>query len=238
MALMEDSEFPTIVIPAYNEAPRIGKVLETLRRVNDLTAIIVVDDGSTDGTAGVVLEHKAFDSRLHLLRLWPNQGKAAAMVAGAESAPTDLLAFLDADLIGLTPAHVKQLMAPVLAGRCDMAVALFRKGRLYTDLSHVVLPSVSGQRCLRWSDYPGIADLDPQEIGYGAEMVLDGQARKEGIRCEHVIWHGMTHVTKEEKLGMRRGVRSRLFANAEIARWYLRNLWSRLNGEWRESASS
>lgn len=235
MVSMTNHEWLTVIIPAYNEAPRIGKVLNPLRDIKNLAAIIVVDDGSTDGTAGVIHRYMRHDPRLQLVRLQRNQGKAAAMVSGAETSPTDLIVFLDADLVGLTPAHVKALIEPVQSGRCDASVAIFRKGRLYTDLSHIVLPSVSGQRCVHWHDFASIPGL--REVGYGVEMVLDGHIRKQGLRCEYVVWEGVTHVTKEGKVGLRLGVRGRLLADVAIARWYVKNLLARMRGEWREAAS-
>jgi len=224
-----DSEWPTVIIPAYNEAPRIGNVLTVLREVNDLTAILVVDDGSTDGTADVVHRYMALDPRLGLIRQWPNQGKAAAMIAGAEGAPSDLLVFLDADLIGLTPAHVTALVDPVVAGQCDATVGLFRKGRLYTDLSHILTPATSGQRCLRWSDFWEVAH-GLWEAGYGVEMVLHHYPRRAGLRLHHVIWRGVTHVTKEKKHGFWSGVCGRVRTDVQIARWYVRVYTKRYAG--------
>lgn len=76
----------------------------------------VVDDGSEDGTAEAVRRWAERDSRVRLLRLPVNGGKAAAMTAGAEVSPSDLVVFLDADLLGLRPEHVRALAGPVAAG--------------------------------------------------------------------------------------------------------------------------
>ena len=89
------------IVPAYNEAQRIAEVLQTLEADRTLAEIIVVDDGSTDQTAAVVAPFVARDARFRLLRLPLNQGKAAAMVAGAACASSDVILFLDADLRGL-----------------------------------------------------------------------------------------------------------------------------------------
>ena len=225
MTAIATAEWPSVVIPAYNESPNIDVVLAALRAVGDLAAIIVVDDGSVDGTADAVRRDMVTDPRVRLVCQWPNQGKGAAMVAGAQTAPTDIVLFLDADLIGLTPAHVRALALPVTTGRADMSVALFRQGRLITDLSHIVTPAVSGQRCLRWSllrDADGLRDAR-----YGAEMVVQQHALARRWRVQRVIWRGVTHVTKEEKLGLRKGFLARLRADAEIVRGLVRALWKR-----------
>lgn len=215
----------TVVIPAFNEAADIGPVLDTLRATEDLAAIIIVDDGSTDGTARVARRRMAGDERMRLICRWPDGGKGAALVSGAELAPTDIVLFLDADLVGLLPDHIRRLAEPVIAGRADMAIARFRRGRLWTDLSHIITPAVSGQRCLRWSQFRGAAGL--REAGYGAEMVLQQHALAHGLRRQHVIWPGVTHVTKEEKCGRLEGFRQRLVCDWQMGTWYARSLWGR-----------
>jgi glycosyltransferase involved in cell wall biosynthesis len=117
------------VVPAYNEAGRISRVLDTLHASPSVTEIVVVDDGSADDTAAVVQAHPAaVAGKLRLIQHNPNRGKGAAMVTGADAATADVVVFLDADLIGLTPAHVDALVQPVLSGKVAMALGVFRGG--------------------------------------------------------------------------------------------------------------
>ena len=91
----------SIVIPAYNEADSIEVSLkELLGVVDDVdadTQVIVVDDGSTDGTASVVRATKAADPRVRLLRLRRNQGKSQALQIGLGAATGDVVIIMDAD---------------------------------------------------------------------------------------------------------------------------------------------
>ena len=179
--------------------------------------VILVDDGSTDGTAEAAA---AADSRLEVLRTQVNQGKAAALLLGIQAANSDLIAFLDADLIGLRPDHIDDLIRPVLTGECDMTLGLFRGGRLRTDLAHRTTPYLSGQRCLRWGpfrDTPLLADAR-----YGVEVALSLHARRRRLRVRSVVWNGVTHVTQPEKHGAVRGDLSYLRMYAEILFYLIR----------------
>jgi glycosyltransferase involved in cell wall biosynthesis len=187
----------SLVISAYNEAARLPAVLAPLVRLPEAERITVVDDGSEDGTAEVARAWAARDRRIRLLRLPQNRGKGGAVVAGAESSPTDLVVLLDGDLVGLQGRHVRSLVEPVAAGRCQMTIGCFRGGRLATDFTQWFTPVLNGQRALRWSafrDAPGLAASRG-----GAEAVLSRHARTRGYRVLRVPLQGMTHVMKPEK---------------------------------------
>jgi len=211
-----------VVIPACDEAPRLPAVLAPLAAVPEVERITVVDDGSRDGTAAVAREWGVRDPRIRVLRLPENRGKGAAIVAGAEASPGDLVVLLDADLLGLEAQHVRDLALPVAEGGCDMTVGIFREGRLATDLAQSAAPILNGQRALRWSlfrDTPGLVGCRG-----GAEVALSRHARRRGYRVLRVPLRGMTHVMKQEKRSRLAGRLAHLRMFGEIFRYLLRKV--------------
>ncbi|MGB4564092.1 MAG: glycosyltransferase family 2 protein, partial [Dethiobacteria bacterium] len=113
----------SVIIPAFNEAPRIGATVEALLKLDEVGEVLVVDDGSTDGTAGA-----AARSGARVIRMEQNRGKSAAVLHGLRQVEAPVVALVDADL-GATAGELKKLFPPVLQGGAAMAVARFPAGR-------------------------------------------------------------------------------------------------------------
>ncbi len=114
----------SVVIPAYNEVNRIER---SLQRIQDyLTGrklafeVLVVDDGSGDGTAGVVEKIRSGFPELKLVRLERNQGKGAAVKAGMLAAEGKFILMSDADLS--TPIEELEKMEKALGQGFDIAI--------------------------------------------------------------------------------------------------------------------
>jgi dolichyl-phosphate beta-glucosyltransferase len=115
----------SVVIPAYNEAARIGPYLEQVRAYCNRTfpddyEVIVVDDGSTDGTAELLASIGGDWPRLRVLRHPGNRGKGAAVRTGMLAAEGDWLLMADAD--GATPIDQEARLADAIGGGADVAV--------------------------------------------------------------------------------------------------------------------
>jgi len=97
---MSESPRLSVVIPAYNEATRIGptldRVLAYIRSRGEPFEVLVVDDGSVDGTAETV--ERRGDSEVRVLVLAANQGKGAAVRRGVEESTGEFILITDADL--------------------------------------------------------------------------------------------------------------------------------------------
>jgi len=201
----------TVVIPAFNEAARIGDVLRAVQAAPLLLDIVVVNDGSQDETAAVV---RSFP-RVRLLDLPSNVGKGGAMCQGARATEAELLLFLDADLIGLQPEHVVELLLPLARGEAEMTVGVFRGGRFWTDLSQILVPYISGQRALRRELFLAVPGLSRSRSG--VETAITRYVKSEGLRVRNVVIQGVTHPMKEEKMGFWRGACARVRMYWEIA---------------------
>ena len=195
----------SIIVPAYNEAERIGAVLEAIKNAELVNHVIVVDDGSTDRTAEKVRENA---TEVKLISLDRNTGKANALARGIEAAPDRNLMFLDADLIGLKSEHINKMIRTYRQGDYDMVIGVFHKGRLNTDLSQKISPHLSGQRILSRDIWDKLDESVAKE--FGVEMALTKLSLKKKLSTTKVKLTGVSHVMKEEKRGFAEGIKSRL----------------------------
>lgn len=199
------------IIPAFNEEGSIAKVIGALQEVPLVSEVIVVSDGSTDRTAQV-----ASQSGAKVVKLEENRGKGGAMKAGIDITHAGIILFLDADLIGLTPRHVYKLLDPVVRGEADMTVGVFKKGRIATDLAQIVAPYLSGQRAVRRSLLEDISGIDMAR--FGVEVALTRHIEAAGTRVQEVTLEDMSHLIKEEKMGVFKGFASRIKMYWEIVK--------------------
>jgi glycosyltransferase involved in cell wall biosynthesis len=108
----------SFLIPAYNEAARIGEVLARVDALDLDAQIIVVDDGSTDGTAAVVEAFMVGRPYVELLRQ-ANAGKGSAVRLAITRIDREISVIQDADM-EYDPADVVALIAPIQAGVADV----------------------------------------------------------------------------------------------------------------------
>jgi glycosyltransferase involved in cell wall biosynthesis len=187
-----------VVIPAKNEADRIGLTVRSALTLPGVDLVVVVDDGSTDQTGKVARAAGA-----KVVRHSRNRGKAAAMETGAEAVrlldadtPRHLL-FLDADLAGTAQAAAP-LVEPVRAGEADMTIAVFQTRVKLAGHGIVVRLSrdgirratgfqasqpLNGQRCLTRAAFEAAR---PLAHGFGVETALTIDLLRKGYRIVEV----------------------------------------------------
>jgi glycosyltransferase involved in cell wall biosynthesis len=211
-----------VLIPALNEANTVAAVVRAARSAA-VGEVLVIDDGSDDATAA---HAKAAGAKV--LRLEQNLGKGGALLAGARQRSEELVILLDADLVGLRPAHVHALVRPLLHGEAEMTRGVFEGGRWMTSLAQRLMPVLNGQRALRREDLLAIEDV--AESGYGVELAISEHARAANWRTVDVPLRGVSQVMKEEKLGAVRGASVRLRMYLSIFATLFRRTLSRRRG--------
>lgn len=162
---MTTSQKPSlsIVIPAFNEEGRLGATLDRIAAYVQgrglVCETIVVDDGSTDATAGLVLAKRSGFDGLRLLSLGSNQGKGAAVKAGVLDAQAPRILFTDADLS--TPIEELGALEAALDGGASVAVGSRALDRARISVHQPFYREMAGRlfnTLVQWLNVPGIQD--------------------------------------------------------------------------------
>lgn len=117
-ALPGDDFSVTVVVPCYNEAGNIEECVRRIPRMGRHTEVIVVDDGSRDGTAGLVKPELNPAVDVRCIAYQPNRGKLNAVRTGFEAARGDILMILDADMT-VPPEDLPSFYRPLRDGLAD-----------------------------------------------------------------------------------------------------------------------
>ena len=124
----------SVIIPVYNEEATIAELISRVHAVDVPKQIIVVDDGSTDGTREVLEGLKGHYENMQVLRQPRNRGKGAALRLGFQHATGDFVLVQDADL-EYDPAEYSVLLKPLIEGKADVVYG----SRFLTTKEHRVL---------------------------------------------------------------------------------------------------
>lgn len=197
------------IIPAYNEEKTVGAVLLALKNHPLIGEVILVDDGSTDRTASIA-EHAG----ARVIRTHKRGGKAEAMDAGVKEARFPIILFLDADIVGLTPSMVTDIIEPVLFGRYEMFVALRGRKTLVLNSLLRIFPILGGERALTkrlWHAVP-----DSFKRSFQIEIALNYYAKRTRKNMGFALFHGLRNTIKERKYGVIRGFMMRIGLCADV----------------------
>lgn len=188
----------TAIIPAFNEEQTIGNVVRTLVASPYIHEVIVVSDGSSDKT-----KERALEAGARVYEFSVNRGKGQSMLYALTQTNTQIVAFFDADLVGLTQVHIEQLVLPVMEGKRVMNIGLRDRGRFITFVT-TYLPLIGGERVLQRFVMEGI---NPKFLqGYMIESSLNYFCRAYQHVYGSVVLSGLSIRHKYEKVGVFKGV--------------------------------
>lgn len=183
------------IVPAYNEAGRIGHVLAAVVGHPLVDEVIVVDDASGDATADVARNMDGVRLIVHT----KNKGKTRALESGLKAATGDFLLLLDADLTGLQADHITALITPVLGGQADISISLRQNApRLWRMIG---LDYISGERVFHKDLLKAHLETLPSLPKFGFEVFLNSLCIKQKYRIAVVCWPGVESPFKNRKYG-------------------------------------
>jgi glycosyltransferase involved in cell wall biosynthesis len=213
----------TAVIPARNEEQTIATVVRTIKMSPLINQVMVISDGSSDATARLSREAGA------TVYEWEHShGKGEAMIHALQFTDAPIIAFFDADLLGLTTQHIEQLVAPVLTGERILNVGLRDRGIFVTALTFH-LPLISGERVLQRSVIDGVPP--PLCHGYTIESALNYYCRSRRLAYGAVKLPGLRIRKKYQKVNFMRAVLQYIRMFAQIAKTILLVRIARLLGK-------
>lgn len=209
----------TAIVCTFNEEKTIGDILETLLKCNIFDEIIVVNDGSTDGTSKVLEKFIRFD-KLRIIELPENKGKGYAMAEGIENAQNNLLVFIDADLTNFKIEYTQQLIQPLLEGKANMVIG--QPTENFMDYRFNPFISLLGERALYRNDVLPLVE-QMRETRFGVETLINLHYKANNMKTLFICLWGLTHPIKIKKYPFEKAIREYLFAAKQITRTIVLN---------------
>jgi glycosyltransferase involved in cell wall biosynthesis len=210
-------------MPCYNEAPTIREVVKQVLESPFTHELIIVDDGSTDGTREILDELS--DSRVRVLVQPHNQGKGAALRRGFAEVSAPYVIVQDADL-EYDPQEYAEVLAPLLDGRADVVFgSRFVSSRphrvlyYWHSVGNRMLTTVSNmftnlnltdmETCYKAFRREVIQSITLEEDRFGFEPEITAKAARGGWRIYEVgiSYSGRTYA-EGKKIGWRDGMRA------------------------------
>jgi glycosyltransferase involved in cell wall biosynthesis len=186
----------SVIVPVYNEAATLETVLERVLSLRLIELeVVVVDDGSTDGSSAIIAAAAQADQRIRAIYLQRNLGKTAAVNRGAAVASGDVIIIQDADL-EYHPSEIPRLIAPILKGEADVVYGsrfLGRPSRGAWPFRHYWgnrLITLLSNRFTRWR----ISDVEICYKAFRAPILkkLDLTSKRFGMEIEITALASMT----------------------------------------------
>jgi len=157
----------SVIVPAYNEAATIEQTLRALADQGFDAEILVVDDGSSDGTQALVEGLESEISGLRLIRHERNQGKGAAVRTGITASTGEVVVIQDADL-EYNPRDLPTLLDPLFEGHADVVYGTRLRGGPHPQRAHLFWHYVGNRFLSLLTDVLFNTTISDMEVGYKA----------------------------------------------------------------------
>ena len=215
----------SVVIPCYNEVATLEAVVQAVLRSPYTAEILVVDDGSTDGTGQIAKELASVEDRVRVFEQGVNRGKGAALRRGFAEASGPYVIVQDADL-EYDPRDYNVVLEPLLSGQADVVYgSRFLAGRphrvlyYWHSVGNSLLTTVSNmftnvnltdmETCYKAFRIEVLRSFRIEEDRFGIEPEITAKVAKGGWRMYEVgiSYAGRTYA-EGKKIGWRDGVRA------------------------------
>lgn len=218
----------SVVVPVYNEVHTLTAVLERLLSLPHLLEVVVVDDGSQDGTTGILSQLSAIHPQIKPVYHGKNRGKTEALKSGFAATCGDIVIVQDADL-EYDPDEIPLIIDPIIQGRADVVYGsrfLVRKAarvlyfyhylanKFLTFLSNVFtnLNMTDVETCYKAFRGEIIRNMVIQSQGFGFEIEVTAKVAK--LRCRvyevPISYYGRTY-EEGKKIGLADGIMALLY---------------------------
>ena len=214
----------SVVIPVYNEVSTIREIVVRVQAVDLNKEIIIVDDGSTDGTRELLQKITLSHENVRVLYHDRNQGKGAALRTGFEAVTGDIVIIQDADL-EYDPREYPVLLEPILDGRADIVYGSrflggphrvlffwhYLGNKFLTLLSNALtnLNLTDMETCYKVFRREVLSDIQLKSNRFGFEPEFTAKIAKKEFRIYEtsISYSGRTYV-EGKKIGWKDGVKA------------------------------
>lgn len=212
-----------VIMPVYNEGDTLDRIVRKVLGRREVGELIMVDDGSTDGTWARMRELAEADARIRIYRCEVNRGKGAALRTGFGHAESEILVVQDADL-EYDPDEYPKLLRPILSGEADVVygsrfqgVGAGGRSGFWHTLGNKVLTRLSNlttgldltdmETCYKMFRKSILGRIQLREDRFGFEPEFTAKVAKLGIPIREVgISYRGRGYAAGKKIGWRDGV--------------------------------
>ena len=206
------------IVCAYNEAKTIRPIIKTLTNHPAVFETILVDDGSTDSTWGII--SKINLQNIKLIRHTKNMGKGAAVTSAVKKSIGDTLLFVDADLLRFHPAHIDLMLSPLLIDKRLMVIGVPEQGSPLEKNYSILLKSLSGVRAVG-KNLLLKTSAKIKNSGYGVETIINFYHQRLGGKTVYIPLPELIHKAKTEKHPFYKYISEYIKENADVIKQYL-----------------